>query len=92
MEEISRYTLKVAEVAQLLGVGERTVRRLTHEGQIPHIRIGKLIKFTREGLEEYLRVSQEQSVEPEDDYSSLPAHVGGRRIQWRRGGMHPVRI
>ena len=29
MEEISRYTLKVAEVAQLLGIGDRIVCRLT---------------------------------------------------------------
>lgn len=34
--------LTVVEVSRELGIGETTIRRMVHEGQIPHLRRGRL--------------------------------------------------
>ena len=93
MQEISPVTLTVTEASQFLGLGEQTVRRLTNERRIPHIRIGKLVKYTREGLEEYLREEQQRSREPLDAYPAPPVRAGRRGIHVVRGGViRPVRL
>lgn len=40
-----RRLLSIAEVAQLLGVDVRHVRRLVHERRIPFIKWGHLLRF-----------------------------------------------
>lgn len=40
--------LKPEEVAELLGVKLSTIYQWTHQGFIPHVKIGKLVRF-REG-------------------------------------------
>jgi excisionase family DNA binding protein len=93
MHDISPITLTVAEASHFLGVGEKAVRRLTNERRIPHIRVGKLIRFTRQGLEEYLREEQERSVEPVASYAPPPARAGSRRGHTMRGNViRPVRL
>ncbi len=37
--------LRVAEVAELLAVSERTVFSLTRSGQLPHLNIGRSIRY-----------------------------------------------
>lgn len=39
-----------AEVAAILGVDTRTVRRACADGQIPSFRVGKLVMIPRDGL------------------------------------------
>lgn len=50
-----RLTLSVAEAAALLGVGRNHLYGLINEGQIPHVRFGRLIKIPKDALEEWLR-------------------------------------
>jgi excisionase family DNA binding protein len=50
-----RLTLSVAEAASLLGVGRNHLYSLINEGQIPHVRFGRLIKIPREALEDWLK-------------------------------------
>jgi len=93
MQEISPVTITVAEASQFLGLSERTVRRLTSERRIPHIRVGKLIKYTREGLEEYLREEQVRSIEPDDNYRPPRDKTGSRNKHIVRDGViRPVRL
>lgn len=47
--------LTVAQVAQLLGVHENSVRRRIGAGQMPHLRDGRILRVPRDGLREYLR-------------------------------------
>lgn len=37
--------LNVTEVAQLIGVQPSTIYQWTHQGFIPHVKIGKLVRF-----------------------------------------------
>lgn len=93
MTEVTPMTLTICEAAKYLGLGEKTVRRLTHERRIPHIRAGRLFRYTVEGLQEYLRCEQEQSVAidlycPKDNSTHLKAQP---QIA-RRSVIRPVRL
>lgn len=46
--------LDTAEAAALLGVNERWMRRSVAEKRIEFVRVGRLIRFRREALEQYL--------------------------------------
>jgi excisionase family DNA binding protein len=46
--------LKIPEVAQLLGLSEKTVRRRVKAGEIPSVFIGGVYRISRADLEEYL--------------------------------------
>lgn len=45
----------VAEVAEQLKVHEKTLRRWIAEGRIPVVRIGRLVRISRDDLEAFLR-------------------------------------
>ena len=47
--------LSVREAARLLNVTESTVYRLTKVGSLPHLRVGRSIRFSEEILDEYIR-------------------------------------
>lgn len=44
----------VEEVAQMLNVSDRTIRRLCQREEIPHIYIGSQIRITENDLQNYL--------------------------------------
>lgn len=46
--------LSVTEAAHLLGVGRNHLYDLIADGQIPHVRFGRLIKIPRSTLETWL--------------------------------------
>lgn len=52
-EEQTVYTL--AEVAELLRVSERTIRRLVERGELTAAQVGASWRFTRTDLNAYLR-------------------------------------
>lgn len=49
-----RLVLSVTEAAELLGVGRNHLYDMVADGQIPHIRLGRLIKIPRSSLESWL--------------------------------------
>jgi predicted DNA-binding transcriptional regulator AlpA len=58
-ETIKRELLSIAEVAKILDISERTIRNRTGpraktKFPIPVKRIGRLVKFRRTDVEEYL--------------------------------------
>ena len=58
MEETSKILLSVQEFAKITGLGEKSIRRLSHVQGFPAIRIGHRImihKRSRRGLAGYLR-------------------------------------
>lgn len=46
--------LAAAEVAELLGVDETWVYRAARRGEIPHLRLGKYVRFRREDIDEWI--------------------------------------
>jgi excisionase family DNA binding protein len=46
--------LNYDDAARVLCVSKRTLRRLVHEGQVRHARIGNSVRFTPAHLEEYI--------------------------------------
>ncbi len=46
--------LKCGQAARLLGVTESTIRKWVHEGFIPHIKIGRAVRFDPRDLSRWL--------------------------------------
>jgi len=44
----------VAEVAALLSCAEFTVRQMIRRGDLPHVRLGRLVKIPRDGVKAFL--------------------------------------
>ena len=56
--------LNVKEAAEFLNVKESTVYRLSRNGTLPHFRVGRSVRFSKERLENYL-ANPTVVVEPE---------------------------
>lgn len=46
--------LTVQEISDLLGVKPSTVRKWVHLGFIPHVKLGRAVRFERKGIEEWV--------------------------------------
>jgi excisionase family DNA binding protein len=46
--------LSIKDTAAALGISERTVWTLVNEGQLPHLRVGRRLLFSRAALEEWI--------------------------------------
>ena len=55
--ESKKITLNVSEVSELLGISKSFVYQLVGEGELPAIRLGKRILFTKERIVEYIERS-----------------------------------
>jgi len=55
--------LNINEVAEVLGVNVRHVRRLVFEHRIPYLKWGRLLRFDPREIERWLRASCEQHQE-----------------------------
>jgi len=47
--------LRPEEVARLLGVRRSSVYEYVRTGRLPHVRVGRHVRFLREDLEEWVR-------------------------------------
>jgi len=63
---------KKAEAAAYLAISEMTLLRLVRAGEVPHTRVGRSLRFTREALDAYL---QRQTT---TDWTPLRGHDGDR--------------
>jgi excisionase family DNA binding protein len=52
---MTKVTLNVTEVAELMGVHRNTVYKLANEGQIPCVRVRDRILFHKDVIEAWLR-------------------------------------
>ena len=55
--------LTVGEVAEILAVSDRTVRRLCASGELPHIYIGSQLRFEKTDLQNYLKSNKKGVIE-----------------------------
>jgi excisionase family DNA binding protein len=56
-EPVRRLALKAADAANTLGISESQLRRLTKQGLIGHVRVGRAIVWPMVALEEFLASS-----------------------------------
>ena len=54
MEETSKILLSVQEFAEITGLGEKSIRRLSHVQGFPAIRIGHRIMIHKRSAEDWL--------------------------------------
>jgi excisionase family DNA binding protein len=55
--------MSVAEAAKLLGVGEAAIRAAVRRGELPGVRVGKLIRIMRAPLLEKLGLPEDYEIE-----------------------------
>ena len=53
--------LKPSEAAIFLAVSERTVKRLTSRGELPHVRVGRSMRFVMADLLAYVASQRRRS-------------------------------
>ena len=59
------YTAK--EIAKITGLSISIVRKLTRNGEIPHIRVGRRILYPLTGIEDWLNSRTEGIIHPEKE-------------------------
>ena len=52
--------LNTAQVAEWLNVKESTIRKWTHYGFIPHVKLGRCVRFQESEIEQWLRERAEK--------------------------------
>lgn len=56
--EPAQEYMTAAQVAEWLGVSEKWVYRKAHAGEIPSVRVGRIIRFRRERIEAALNATE----------------------------------
>lgn len=81
-----RFLLRAREAAKCLAISERHLHKLTAEGMIPCVRLGRLVHYSVETVEEWIRntesnASPETSTRPTKDETSQakPASMAVRK-------------
>jgi len=59
---MQRQTLNVKEVANYLGVHTDTIYTMVKTNQIPHLKLGKRILFTRESIDLWMADQVKKSI------------------------------
>ena len=52
--------MNTAQVAEWLNIAESTVRKWVHYGFIPHVKIGRCVRFREEDIETWLKERTEK--------------------------------
>lgn len=63
MSAVECLTMSVEEAAQQLGICTKIAYQLTHRADFPTIKIGRRTRVSREGLREWVRKQEQNSVE-----------------------------
>jgi excisionase family DNA binding protein len=58
--ESRKELLNTAQVAEWLNVKESTIRKWTHYGFIPHVKLGRCVRFQESEIEQWLRERAEK--------------------------------
>lgn len=57
LSDTTKYFLKREEAAQMLQISVRTLDKLTKAKQIPHLRVGRQVRFPIAALNEWMQES-----------------------------------
>jgi len=59
-DDAERLLLDTREAAKVLGISPRQVARLAESGELPHVRIGRLVRFPLDALRAWVAKQAEQ--------------------------------
>jgi len=62
-KDIDPLLLSPRQASRALAISERTLFTLTKSGAVPHIRIGKLVRYSVDGLRDYIKQAAEEKCE-----------------------------
>lgn len=62
-----KMCLSATEVSELTGISLSLIRKLTRNGEIPHIRVGRRILYQLTGIEDWLNSRTEGIIHPEKE-------------------------
>ena len=62
-KDIDPLLLSPQQASRALAISERTLWALTKAGTVPHIRIGKLVRYSVDGLRKYIEQVAEEKCE-----------------------------
>ena len=71
--------MTISEVAELLKVHPITVYRLIKQGKLPYFRIGRILRFDADQLEDWLRVTQRNVLSKNGRRKLQDTVIGGVR-------------
>jgi excisionase family DNA binding protein len=80
----TRKILTIADVAELLKVHPITVYRMIKQGKLPVFRIGRVLRFDADQLEEWIRAKQ-YKVEPGNGRRKPKTASSAEYVAYRRG-------
>lgn len=60
-KDIDPLLLSPRQASRALAISERTLFSLTKSGAVPHIRIGKLVRYSVDGLKRYIERAAEKN-------------------------------
>ena len=64
--------LTAADAARTLAISQRSLWARTASGEIPHVRIGRSVRYRARSLEEYVAAKEEQGGQNSLDSASPP--------------------
>lgn len=62
-KDIDPLLLSPRQASRALAISERTLWALTKAGTVPHIRIGKLVRYSVDGLRKHIEQAAEKKCE-----------------------------
>ena len=73
MNNEAKLLLSVKEASELLGVGTGLVYEMVRRDELPHVRLGRLVKISRQGLEAW--IAQESGLADDASEPSRPPPI-----------------
>ncbi len=61
-KDIDPLLLSPRQASRALAISERTLFTLTKAGKVPHIRIGKLVRYSVDSLKKYIEQAGEEDL------------------------------
>ena len=88
--------IDVKDLSQMLSVSERTIYDLVRDGEIPYVKVGRLIRFDATSVMAYLTVSPKQIVEIKMSKPAKSYVRGGEKARdnykhYARGSRNPFK-
>lgn len=72
MNNGDKLLLSVKDASELLGVGTGLIYEMVRREEIPHIRLGRLVKISRQGLEAWIAQESGLAVDASEPSSPHP--------------------
>ena len=73
---VESLVVDIKGAATMLGVCERTIRNLTRRGELPAIRLGSSVRYSREALIDFVRQGSRRETTRGDESADITSDLG----------------